>query len=178
MTQAVAESPEPSQYPLLSRTGIRENQYLDPDPVLPGARDGRGRFAVGSSGNPRGRPRGIPNPKRRVPDLAARPLSPPALSRLVDRKPHLLRPLAAQLLPPPRAAIDALQQLAINLSSLRTAEDVSRLLPRVLTAMSRGEITPAAGARVAKQVQARMRAVRRLARLQRRLGQNTGAQSG
>jgi len=68
-------------------------------------RDARGRFAKGSSGNPRGRPRGIANPRRRVPDLV-RPLSAQALSDLLDRKPHLLRPLAAQLLPPPLASID------------------------------------------------------------------------
>src|SRR5207244_10112706 len=36
--------------------------------------------AKGSSGNPRGRSRGIPNPKRHVPDLVARPLSAQALS--------------------------------------------------------------------------------------------------
>ena len=33
---------------------------------------------------------------RRVPDLVARPLSTQALSDLLDRKPHLLRPLAKQ----------------------------------------------------------------------------------
>jgi len=59
------------------------------------ARDARGRFIKGRSGNPRGRPPGIPNPKRRVPDLAA--LSMTALADLIGRKPHLLRPLAAQL---------------------------------------------------------------------------------
>jgi hypothetical protein len=69
-------------------------------------RDARGRFAKGSSGNPSGRPRGIRNPKRRVPDLAARPLSERALADLLDRKPHLLRALADQLLPPLRVAID------------------------------------------------------------------------
>jgi hypothetical protein len=43
---------------------------------------------------PGGRPRGIPNPKRRVPNLVARPLSAQALSDLIDRRPYLLRPLA------------------------------------------------------------------------------------
>jgi len=99
-------------------------QQLGPDPLLPRARDARGRFVKGSSGNPRG-PRGIPNAKRRVSDLAARPLSAQALSDLIDRKPHLLRPLAAQLLPP-LAPIDPAKRLGIDLSALRTAEEFRR----------------------------------------------------
>jgi len=42
--------------------------------------------------------------ERRVPDLAARPLSAQVLSELLERKPLLLRPLAQQILPPPLAA--------------------------------------------------------------------------
>jgi hypothetical protein len=103
------------------------------------ARDARGRLAKGSSGNPRGRPRGIPNPKRRVPDLVARRLSAQALSDLIDRKPHLLRPLAAQLLPPPLACIDPAERLGIDLSSLRTVEDFRQVLSTVLAAVSRAE---------------------------------------
>src|SRR5262245_10119226 len=106
MPEIVTDPPLPSCYHLLSGPGIREYQQLGPDPLLPRARDARGRFARGSSGNPRGRPRGIRNPKRRVPDLAARPLRAEVLAELLDRKPHLLLPLAEQLLPPPLAAID------------------------------------------------------------------------
>src|SRR5216684_267394 len=98
----------------------------------PRARDAGGRFAKGSSGNARGRPRGIPNPRRRVPDLVARPLSAQALSDLLDRKPHLLLPFAAQLLPPPLASIDPAERLGIDLSSLRTVEDFRQVLPAVL----------------------------------------------
>ena len=128
------------------------------------ARDARGRFAKGRSGNPRGRPRGIPNPRRRVPDLMALPLSAQALSDPLDRKPHLLRPLAAQILPPPLVAIDPTERLGIDLSSLRTADDFRQVLPTVLAAVARGEIPPAEAARIARRVRARLRALRRLAR--------------
>jgi hypothetical protein len=134
---------------------------------LPRASDARGRFAKGSSGNPSGRPRGIPNPKGRVPDLAARPLSAGALSNLIERRPHLLRPLAAQLLPPPLAPIDPAECLGIDLSSLRSAEDLRQVLSRVLAAIARGEVAPAEGARIARRARARLRAVRRLARVGR-----------
>ena len=88
MPEAIADPPSPCCSPLLSEPGIEQSQSLGPDLFLPRARDARGRFAKGSSGNPRGRPRGIRNPKRRVPDLVARPLSPQALSDLLERKPR------------------------------------------------------------------------------------------
>jgi hypothetical protein len=138
MPEIIADPLSQSCYLLFSRAGIEEDQSLAPDPCLSRARDARGRFAKGSSGNPRGRPRGIPNPKRRVPDLVARPLSPQALSHLLDRKPQLLRPLAAQLLPPPLAPRDPAEHFASGLSSLRTAEDYRRLLSSVLAAVVRG----------------------------------------
>ena len=142
---------------------IEEYQSLGPVPVPPHARDARGRFAKGSSGNPRGRPRGIPNPRRRVPDVVARPLSAQQLSDLLDRKRDLLRPLAGQLLPPPAASIHAAERLGIDLSSLRTVEDSRQVLGAVLAAVSRGEIAPAEGARIARRVHARLRAVWRRA---------------
>src|SRR5215470_2825717 len=166
MPQAFAEPTDPPCYLLFSGLEIEQSQRLGPDPSLPRARDARGRFAKGSSGNLRGRPRGIPNPRRRVPDLVARPLSPRALSDLIDRKPHLLRPLVQQLLPPPRAPIDPAKRLGINLSSLRTVEDFQRLLPTVLAAIARGEITPSEGERVAGRVRTRLWAIRRLARFE------------
>jgi hypothetical protein len=170
MPDIVADPRLPCCSLLLSESGIQESQSLDPDPFSPRARDARGRFAKGSSGNLRGRPRGIRNPRRRVPDLVARPLSMEALSNLLDRKPHLLRPLVQQLLPPPRAPIDPATRLGINLSSLRTVEDFQRVLPTVLAAIARGEITPSEGERVARRVRTRLRAIRRLARFERRLG--------
>jgi hypothetical protein len=119
MSEAVADPLSPRCSLLLSRPRIEEYQSLGPDRFLPPARDARGRFAKGSSGNLRGRPRGIRNPKGRMPDLVARPLSPQALLNLLERKPELLRPLAAQVLPPPLAATDPARRLGIYLSSLR-----------------------------------------------------------
>jgi hypothetical protein len=171
MPDITADPSDPSC--LLSSTGIVENQGVGPDPFSPRARDALGRFAKGSSGNPRDRPRGIRNPKRRVPDLVARPLSAPALSGLLDRKPHLLRPLAVQLLPPPLSNRDPAERVGIDLSSVRTEEDCRPMLSTVLTAIARGEIVPAEGARIARRVRARLRALRRLARLQRRLPHET-----
>jgi hypothetical protein len=125
-------------------------------------------FAKGNSGNPRGRPRGIRNPRRRVPDLAARPLRARALSDLLDRKPHLLRPLAAQLLPPP-AAVDPEECLGIDLASMRTVEDCQRMLATVLEAVARSRIAPVEGACIAKRIGAWLRTDSRLTRLARRL---------
>ena len=166
-------SADPLFSPLLSGPKIAEHQSLAPDPFLPRARDPRGRFVKGSSGNPRGRPRGVRNPTRRVPNLVARPLSPPALSNLLRRKPHLLLALAAQLLPPPVVAIDPAERLGIDLLSLRTMEDFQHALSTALAAVARGEIAPAEGARIARRVRTQLRAVRRLARLRRRLAHVT-----
>jgi hypothetical protein len=165
MPEIVADPLLPPCYHLFLGPGIQEIQQLGPDPFLSPARDARGRFAKGSSGNPPGRPRGIPNPKRRVPDLVARPLSARALSDLLDRKPHLLRPLAAQVLPPPLAAIDPSQHLGFDLTSLRTVEDFRQVLSTVLVAVARGEIAPADAAWIARRVRGGLRAARRLARL-------------
>src|SRR6266436_10299377 len=176
MPEIAADPPSPCCSPLLYRPGIQQSQLLAPDPLLPRARGARGRFAKGSSGNPRGRPPGIRNPKRRVPDLVARPLSPQALLNLLERKPDLLRPLAAQVLPPPRAATDPAERLGIDLSSLRTVEDFRQVLVTVMTAVARGQIAPAEAARVARRVRARSRALRRCARLTRRLARKASPQ--
>jgi len=110
MPDLIADPPDACSS-LFSETGIRESQSLAPVPFASPARDACGGFAQDSSGNPRGRPRGIRNPKRRVPDLLLRPLSREALSDLLDRKPHLLRTLGAQLLPLRPAATDPAERL-------------------------------------------------------------------
>jgi hypothetical protein len=163
-----ADPPEPPCYPLFPGPGSGKYQQLDPDRLVSPARDPRGRFAKGSSGNPGGRPRGIANPKGRMPDLVAHPPSATALSALLDRKPYLLRRLAAQLLPPLPPA-DPAERLGIDLSSLHRAEHALQALRTVFAAVSRGEIAPAEAALIARRVRARLRARRRLARLAQRL---------
>ena len=174
MPEIATDPPASSCNRLYPRPRFEESQLLGPDLFLPRARDARGRFAEGSSGNPRGRPAGIPNPKRRVPDLAARPMSAQALSDLLDRKPQLLRPLADQFLPPPLVAIYPAARLGIDLSSLRTSEDLRQVLSSALAAIARGEITPAEAAHIAERAEALLRAARRLARLERRPAHETG----
>jgi len=173
MQELAPNPPSLPCYSPVSATRIEQSQSLDPDRLSSRARDARGRFAGGHSGNPRGRPRGIPNPKRRVPDLLARPLDPAVLSALIDRKPWLLRPLAAQLLPPPLQEVDPAERLGIDLSSVRTAADLRRVVGTVWAAIARGEIGPAEGARVARRARARLRAARRLRQLARRAAQKT-----
>jgi hypothetical protein len=99
MSEIFADPPDPSCYLLFSGPGIEESQLVDPDPSLYRVRDARGRFA--EARRPAQPATRHPQSKRRVPDLAARLLRWEGLSGLIDRKPHLLRPLGAQLLSPP-----------------------------------------------------------------------------
>jgi hypothetical protein len=168
MTDIISDPPDAPCFSLLSNSGIVKSQSLGPDLFLPRARDARGRFATGSSGNPRGRPAGIPNPKRRIPDLRARPLSPEALAVLLGKQPRLLRPLAVQLLPP-LPPPDPAERLGIDLSAVRAAADLQDAMRRAWAAVSRGEIAPAEAAHIARRGRTRLRALRRLARLQTRL---------
>jgi hypothetical protein len=163
MPENLTDSPDPTCYLLFSETGIQESQLLAPDlfssAARTRARDPSGRFAKGHSGNPQGRPPGIANPKRRVIDLRAWQENPQKVRALLDRKPWLLRPLLAQVLPPARA-VDPAERLGIRLSSLRTTEDFQQALRKMWGALSLGEIAPADVERIARRVEG---VVRRLA---------------
>jgi hypothetical protein len=94
MPEIATDPPASSCNRLYPSSRFQESQLLGPDPFLPHAQGARGRFAKGSSGNPRAAgPRGIPHPRRRLPDPAARPLRAQTLSDLLNRKLHLLRAL-------------------------------------------------------------------------------------
>src|SRR5437016_5506340 len=139
--------------------GIEENQSLGPDLFSAAARAGartrardeRGRFATGHSGNPRGRPPGIANPQRRIPDLRTLCLKPGAAAALARRKPRLLRPMLAQILPP-AVPMPPAERLGIDFRKLRRIEDVQRAMRKIWVALSRGEIAPGEAARLARRV--------------------------
>jgi hypothetical protein len=71
---------------------------------------------------------------------------------LLDRKPGLLRPLLAQVLPRARA-VDPAERLGIRLSSLRTPEDLQQALRKMWRALSAGEIAPADVERIARRIE-------------------------
>jgi hypothetical protein len=163
MPEIAADSPSPSCCHLFSRPGIQESQQLAlfvSCARRAGAfREGKLRQSAGAAAR---------HPQSQA--ACARSCGPAheragALSELLDHKPHLLLPLAEQLLPPPRAAIDPAERLGIDLASSRTVKDFRQVLSTVLAGVAHGEIAPAEAARIARRVRVRLRAARRLARL-------------
>jgi hypothetical protein len=167
MPKIASRPPASSCYLSASGLNTQEFRSADLDNVPFRTRHPRGRVVKGRSGNMRGQAPDITNAERRVPDLPMMGrLSAWALLDLLDCNLHVPRPLAAQLVQPARPAGDLANRLEFDLSSLRTNEDFRELLAKVVTAVSRREITPPEGAHIARRVRARMRAVRREARLE------------
>src|SRR5437764_5632223 len=104
MPEMIADSPASGCFSLHFGSEIEQNQLLAPDllrfsagdQALEKTRDKTGRFAPGQSGNPRGRPRGIPNPQRRTVTPQAFRKNPEACKALFRRQPLLLRRLLRQ----------------------------------------------------------------------------------
>ena len=74
-----------------------------------------------------------------------------------------------QLLPRPARPQDPAERLGISVASLQKAADFQKTMQQVCSAVAAGEIGIREAGRIARQVRTRMRALRRFARLQRRL---------
>jgi hypothetical protein len=176
MPEIIPDSPALACSSLHLPSGIEENQSVAPDlfqfsagDEAAAARDKRGRFADGHSGIPRaGRPASAIRGRRDLTIQAYR-RNPEACSALFDRQPWQLRRLLGQFLPP-LSAQDPAERLGIRLASIRTPEQALRALNRVWAAWAQGEIGMTDAARISRRIDRRLRALRRLARVQRRLG--------
>jgi hypothetical protein len=168
MPEIVADSPDSGCFSLHFGSEIEQNQSLAPDllrfsagdQALDKTRDKTGRFAPGQSGNPRGRPRGIPNPQRRTVTPQAFRKNPEACKALFRRQPSLLRRLLRQILPP-ASARDPAERIGLRLSSVRTPQQARRAIRQIWAALARGDLGTAEAARLARRLDARLRAEQR-----------------
>jgi len=105
----------------------------------PGGRDGRGRFSRGRSGNPAGRPRGIPNPAARAAlllDGEAEALARKAVDLALAGDPAALRLCLDRVLGPRRG-----RPVALALPPIDSAADLAAALAAVAAAAADGTIT-------------------------------------
>src|SRR6266480_2387937 len=158
MPEMIADSPASGCFSLHFGSEIEQNQSLAPDllrfsagdQALDKTRDKTGRFAPGQSGNPRGRPRGIPNPQRRTVTPQAFRKNPEACTALFRR----------QFLPP-ASARDPAERIGLRLSSVRTPQQARRAIKQIWAALARGDLGTAEAARLARRLDARLRAEQR-----------------